>query len=133
MSKYIDIENLDISNYVETWDCICSENGKQKVMAIDDLEYLPTVDAVSKSAFEQVMWERDVALRQLREDYGVGLGEKKRDIAEVKHGEWIHDENYESWADMYICSACNHHALTDGDYRHTLSNYCPNCGAKMDN
>ena len=50
----------------------------------------------------------------------------------VKHGRWVCDENYEYWADKYICSECNHHALTDGDYRHKLSNYCPNCGAKMD-
>lgn len=54
------------------------------------------------------------------------------DVATVRHGRWVHDENYESWVDKYICSACNHHALTDGDYRQTLSNYCPNCGCKMD-
>ena len=49
-----------------------------------------------------------------------------------KHGEWVHNENYESWSEKYICSVCHRNALSDGDYRHTLSNYCPNCGAKMD-
>lgn len=50
----------------------------------------------------------------------------------VKHGKWVHNENYESWSEKYICSVCHRNALSDGDYRHTLSNYCPNCGAKMD-
>lgn len=54
------------------------------------------------------------------------------DVVEVVHGKWIHDENYVDWAEQYKCSVCNGHALTDGDYRHKLSNYCPNCGAKMD-
>ena len=54
------------------------------------------------------------------------------DVAPVKHGKWIRNPDYESWAEMYVCSACNRNALTDGDYRHKLSDYCPNCGAKMD-
>ena len=54
------------------------------------------------------------------------------DVAPVVHGRWVHDPNYESWAERYICSICDRNALTDGDYRHELSNYCPNCGAKMD-
>lgn len=54
------------------------------------------------------------------------------DVAPVVHGWWIHNPDYESWAEKYICSVCNRNALTDGDYRHKLSNYCPNCGAKMD-
>lgn len=54
------------------------------------------------------------------------------DVAPVVHGRWIHNPDYESWAEMYMCSACNRNALTDGDYRHKLSDYCPNCGAKMD-
>lgn len=50
----------------------------------------------------------------------------------VKYGRWVHDEDYEEWAERYVCSVCNRNALTDGDYRHELSPYCPNCGAKME-
>jgi hypothetical protein len=42
------------------------------------LEYIkdvPTVDAIPKGAYEQVKWERDMAVQQLN-DYGVQLGEK---------------------------------------------------------
>lgn len=86
------------------------------------IRYFPAAEVVSKTAFEQVVWERDTALRQLREDYGVGLGEKKRDVAEVRHGEWIPvDEK----RDAFDCSECDAMASR-------MMNYCPNCGARMD-
>ena len=33
----------DVSNYITVWDCNCSEYGRQTVMAVDDLNYLPTI------------------------------------------------------------------------------------------
>lgn len=33
-------------------------------------------------AIEQIQWERDISIEQLRE-YGVGFGEKKKDLVEV--------------------------------------------------
>lgn len=42
------------------------------------------------------------------------------DVVEVRHGKWI--EDYE----FFKCSECGYLA----DYR--LSNFCPDCGAKMD-
>ena len=51
-----------------------------------------TVDAVPHPSYDQLLWERDLAIQQLREDFGVGLGEKKKDVAPVvrcvccKHG-----------------------------------------------
>ena len=71
------------------------------------------------------------------------------DAVEVVHGRWLFD----SGRGRYFCSACNEDALyTTKDepvydydweenlrYSHTetfieehLTNYCPNCGAKMD-
>ena len=43
-------------------------------------------------------------------------------------GRWIWDEVNEK----YVCSVCNARALTDGDYRQELSEYCSFCGAKME-
>jgi hypothetical protein len=49
-----------------------------------EINSIPAADVVPKGAYDQVAWERDVAIEQLREDYGVGLGEKKRtDVVEV--------------------------------------------------
>lgn len=33
----------DMSSYFTIWDCKCSEYGKQTVMAVDDVRYLPAV------------------------------------------------------------------------------------------
>ena len=46
MSKYVDVENINVSDYVTVWECSCSEYGKQEVMAIDDVFYLPAADVV---------------------------------------------------------------------------------------
>lgn len=51
------------------------------------------------------------------------------DAAPVVHGEWIFGEG----EDVDIqCSICGADAMTEGDYRQVESNFCPNCGAKMD-
>ena len=34
--------DISVGSYVETWTCYCSEFGEQRVMAVDDLRYLPT-------------------------------------------------------------------------------------------
>lgn len=35
--------DCDANNYVTVWDCNCSDYGRQTVMAVDDLRYLPTI------------------------------------------------------------------------------------------
>jgi hypothetical protein len=56
------------------------------------------------------------------------------DVVEVKHGEWI-SATPSGGYDFY-CSCCKEFAITyeDNNYReqYHLTNYCPNCGAKMD-
>lgn len=64
------------------------------------------------------------------------------DVVEVVHGEWL----VSAWdgekeitipyqehehIDPY-CSICQSQALLDGEELGVASNYCPNCGAKMD-
>ena len=47
---------------------------------------------------------------------------------EVVHGRWIEGRKC-----RYICSVCQGEAgLYGGGIGQNLSNYCPNCGAKMD-
>ena len=54
------------------------------------------------------------------------------DVVEVKHGEWIEKE--EMYGDVYYtCSICNNDWTTiDGTPQENFMNYCPFCGAKMD-
>lgn len=49
------------------------------------------------------------------------------DVAPVRHGRWIEQEQY-TFGVMYDCSICNNRILDNG---HSW-NYCPNCGARMD-
>ena len=49
------------------------------------------------------------------------------DVAPVRHGRWIEKEKY-TFGVMYDCSICDNRILDNG---HSW-NYCPNCGAQMD-
>ena len=49
------------------------------------------------------------------------------DVAPVVHGRWVEKEKY-TFGIMYDCSLCENRILDNG---HPW-NYCPNCGAKMD-
>ena len=49
----------------------------------------------------------------------------------VRHGRWI-DAYCGKYANAkYICSCCGKRAYSD-DWKWELSDFCPNCGAKMD-
>ena len=78
----------------------------------------PSVDAVSPGVLEQYKWERDTAIAQL-EELGLGFGEKVPEIQPVRHGVWMFP-----WTSPE-CSICR-------KTQKWTSNYCPNCGAKMD-
>lgn len=73
MPRYIDAD-LEVPKYVTVWDCECSEFGKQTVMAVDDLHYLPTADVapraeVAREIFEEI---RDL-IRFTMEPYSTTL------------------------------------------------------------
>lgn len=52
------------------------------------------------------------------------------DVVERKRGEWVVIHN-EIFADRYKCSCCGEYAQENGLGEEILSNYCPNCGARM--
>ena len=49
------------------------------------------------------------------------------DVSPVRHGRWIEKDKY-TFGTLYDCSICDNRILDNG---HSW-NYCPNCGAKMD-
>lgn len=65
---------IDARQLIKTWDTSKS--------MVDNIDIQPTVDAVPMGVFEQVMWERDIAIAQLTE-HGIGFCEKKKDLVEV--------------------------------------------------
>jgi hypothetical protein len=56
MARYIDAD-VEVSKYVTVWDCDCSEFGKQIVMAVDDLHYLPTADVAPRAEIAREIFE----------------------------------------------------------------------------
>ena len=57
------------------------------------------------------------------------------DVAEVRHGKWITWEKADNFVpspDRYECSVCHDAAQILVNGFDLLSDYCPNCGAKMD-
>lgn len=116
MAKYIDAEYIPKDKFFEDM------TYKEKAKVVQWLIQAPTADVASREVFEQVKWERDTALQTLQE-HGIGLGQK------VEHGEWIVVDDGVLIGDgkHLECSKCG---VWKKDRQ--KSNYCPNCGAKMD-
>ena len=54
------------------------------------------------------------------------------DAVPVAHGEWVTTRTIIHDGELY-CSLCGQEALTEyGRHTYIKSNYCPNCGAKME-
>ena len=58
------------------------------------------------------------------------------DVQEVRHGKWVDNAEDVYWKNHFIrkhCSECgNEPEYRAENYSYVLSNYCRNCGAKMD-
>ena len=57
--------------------------------------------------------------------------EPAADVVEVKHGKWFRHNKKKHGDTCYYCSVCEKMAIADG-YCWELTDYCPHCGAKMD-
>lgn len=93
--------------------------------AVTTANKLPAVDAVSRGLFEQIKWERDIAMEQL-EEHGIAFGAKAEcavDAVEVVHGYWTTTDTI--LGTCCVCSVCG--SCPTMEYK-----YCPYCGAKMD-
>lgn len=53
------------------------------------------------------------------------LFDEEKELQPVKHAEWLDGEHVEWFRWLHKCSLC-------GGEQETASDYCPNCGAKMD-
>ena len=118
------IETLSIIKAYEIDNSIRGAEDREAIdMAIKTLEQQPCEDCISRQA----------AL-ELIADYDLSMGEVVRGIHALpsvnpaKTGYWIAD--VDKWGDVvttingYKCSEC-------GGFNADKDNYCPNCGAKM--
>lgn len=93
------------------------ENVKRRI------KELPAADVVEKEKYDRLL-ENSLIVSAALQEY------QKADVVEVRHGRWLWYEDCSN-SGLY-CSACHkliHKVMTP---KKKLSNYCPNCGAKMD-
>ena len=82
------------------------------------------IDIAHKNIMSLSMFDRDA-------NYSQGYSDGYREGEKIKQwrttGEWIDTDEKDEWyGESYRCSLCGHAEIGGG-------NYCPNCGAKMQN
>ena len=76
----------------------------------DVLEKAPAADVVSRSAYDQIRWERNIAMQQL-DEAGIPFGGKSdKEYAPVVHAEWEFRNNGRYGQTICYCSACGKHS-----------------------
>lgn len=129
----------------EPWECcgttVVKLEGKAGNYAVDGLALMPKyINANSFLEYEENRCKNFPPLiGTCSFDNATLRGELKKFPCDrcraVRHGSWLNDGLYE-----YICSECGKYALFNLDiygetvdyYHNNLTNYCPNCGAKME-
>ena len=111
----------------------CECGGKYTARAFLDDRVRSSCDKETNHADEYI--SREAALTALQDSDLFNTTERQlrairelpaADVAEVVHGRWIWNEEGEiDWEQFYRCSNC-------GEKEYWESNFCPNCGAKMD-
>lgn len=77
---------------------------------------------ISSVGSEPPVWTDEHIEELLNDFYVIPKDTPTADVEPVRHGHWVEDK----YGSVFECSYCGYST----DFR--LSNYCPNCGAKMD-
>lgn len=113
-------------------DIVVSEVSRRQKVTLE-LEVRVLEQQEKLKGLAQVKRERDLAVEQLK-GYGVALGEEK-ELAEVVHGHWIAvDSSFWKWQHDTAKPVFRKTFRRSRCRRRTAirENYCPECGAKMD-
>lgn len=91
-----------------------------------------------KAAMLALMCEADAHLNPVKRAYTRAtaiIGQiAVEDVQPVKHGYWEEITDYGGWGDThYRCSVCGEEwYLEDGNPKDNNMNFCPRCGARME-
>lgn len=93
------------------------------VVDYDDIKNAPTMDT-SKKLIYSVNVDTDEIIERIKE-----LGWES-----VKHGQWIYyeDETIEDGGRCSVCQCDQPVFWEDWTWKYVETDYCPNCGARMD-
>lgn len=91
--------------------------------------YQPNPDVYSITPYEFVRRGLNIA-------YSIIKNQPTADVQKVRHGKWEDNAEDVYWGNHFTrkhCSECgNKPEYREGKNSYVLSNYCRNCGAKMD-
>lgn len=99
------------------------------------IAYIREQSEERQKAFEELGGENGIyadAYNDLAEDF---YSIPAADVAPVVHGRWVSWEKADNFIpspDRHECSVCHDAAQVLVNGLELLSDYCPNCGAKMD-
>lgn len=123
---YIDDIKIKTLGYDGDKNQLAIENGENKAMLIFDDDVLYQLYILVKNRGEM---KGLIPIYNKSEPITVKIA-NAADAAEVIHGKWLLEREPNGKPYCYHCSVC------DDDFHYigitTASDYCPNCGAKMD-
>lgn len=113
------------------------ENEKQVVPMVKEF---PTADVVEDTFFHGWEWNNSNIAQHTK------CGETAvKENYEVRHGKWIPVDSYSAFGGdeatwiahgnpvaFYYCSVCGEQTYAGEDGEPLITDYCPNCGAKME-
>lgn len=76
---------------------------------LNGIDFQPAADVVSRAAFDQVMWERDTAMEQLKE-HGIPFGGKADVVAVVRCKDcvwWDNDSDLPWCVNKFVGLVCS--------------------------
>lgn len=108
--------DAEVYGYVETWICDCSEFGRQSVMAVEDISYLPEIDPETlpivrelQDKLKHVITERDEARRDCavaESNHSECLAQLAKARVQLKSA--ITDMEALMWHSEDGCNICSH-------------------------
>ena len=113
-------------DFVNGYECFCTSDDYEYEMHKAVLALLK--ESVSQGVVDQIRWERDTALSQLKE-IGKGLGSKMDDIVTMlKEQEAVEPtlirEGRNKHYNDYVCPRCDNEVVYE-------QNYCSECGVQF--
>ena len=93
-----------------------------------DADAYPTREWLIDFLYDCGIRDADISIEDIADELSLLVSNiPTADVVEVKRGEWNHPYHYGVALPEHQCSECGY-----WEYADSKSNYCPNCGARMD-
>ena len=128
IDPYWDMFKVKELDRAPAWDGHTPDEAIRRIELLGDVspaaDAVDAVEYVERKALRDALYDADAITMS-----GVKILNQfpSADVAPVRHGRWIEKDKY-TFGVMYDCSICGNRILDNG---HSW-NYCPNCGARMD-